>query len=84
MKNYIFREVVCAITAPMQGAVYQFFLNSITVISVLIILCYILFMFLIKRVQMSKFTIRHIWIWNLVELGYYFLKNRYSYLAIVL
>ncbi|WKY08510.1 hypothetical protein Q1695_007775 [Nippostrongylus brasiliensis] len=55
------KKVVCVITAPMIGAAYQFFLNSIMVINILIIISYAVFLCFVRRVRINQDNMRHIY-----------------------
>ncbi|KAE9412877.1 hypothetical protein Angca_000753, partial [Angiostrongylus cantonensis] len=56
-----FRMVVCVITAPMAGLVYDVFLDSIMFLNILTITCYVLFICFLKRVRMSSTSMKQIY-----------------------
>ncbi|KAK5981234.1 hypothetical protein GCK32_022089, partial [Trichostrongylus colubriformis] len=58
---YRYSDVLCVITEPLQGAVYQFFMQSITIISIAIVLCYAVFLCFIRKVRLSEDSMKHIY-----------------------
>ncbi|KJH43968.1 hypothetical protein DICVIV_10014 [Dictyocaulus viviparus] len=54
------KMVVCVITAPMNGSIYIVFVKSILLFNILILACYISFMFLVKKVHMSKLFTKYL------------------------
>ncbi|EYC29145.1 hypothetical protein Y032_0006g2810 [Ancylostoma ceylanicum] len=55
------QRVVCAITAPMEGHVYDAFSVSIMTINILIIVCYVLFLLLLKKRRINNDTMKNIY-----------------------
>ncbi|KJH43969.1 hypothetical protein DICVIV_10015 [Dictyocaulus viviparus] len=55
------KMVVCAITAPITGHIYIVFTKSILLINILILICYISFIFFIKKLRMSNKDAKHIY-----------------------
>ncbi|ETN75447.1 7 transmembrane receptor [Necator americanus] len=53
--------VVCVVTAPMRGLLYDVFVNLIIVINVLIILCYTVFLLQVRKIQMSGQVMKNIY-----------------------
>ncbi|KAK6011778.1 hypothetical protein OSTOST_23126, partial [Ostertagia ostertagi] len=54
-------SILCVITEPLQGGVYKFFMQSIMVINISIVICYAIFLCFIRRVQMSEDSMKHIY-----------------------
>ncbi|KJH43966.1 hypothetical protein DICVIV_10012 [Dictyocaulus viviparus] len=67
MVTWIFIErsdnimVVCVITAPITGYIYKVYTKSVLLFSILIIICYIAFIFFIKKVHISNDNARNIY-----------------------
>ncbi|VDM64717.1 unnamed protein product [Angiostrongylus costaricensis] len=55
------KMVVCVITAPMTGTVYDVFMDSVIVFNIMTITCYILFVFFLKKLRMSSTNAKQIY-----------------------
>ncbi|WKY08512.1 hypothetical protein Q1695_007776 [Nippostrongylus brasiliensis] len=54
-------KVVCAVTAPMGNAPYQFVLHAIMVINIMIIVCYAIFLCIVTRVRINQEQMKQIY-----------------------
>ncbi|KAL6737562.1 hypothetical protein Aduo_011193 [Ancylostoma duodenale] len=54
-------RVVCAITAPLEGHVYDAFSVSIMTINILIIICYALFLLLLHKRRINNDTMKNVY-----------------------
>ncbi|EYC35157.1 hypothetical protein Y032_1131g3662 [Ancylostoma ceylanicum] len=52
---------VCVVTVPMRGVIYTFFVHFIMVINVLIIVCYVAFLIMVKKVRISNDNMKSIY-----------------------
>ncbi|KAK5975079.1 hypothetical protein GCK32_019483, partial [Trichostrongylus colubriformis] len=53
-------RVFCVITTPMIGNIYTACIRSVVIIDMLIVICYMLFFFFLKRVRLGYDTMKNI------------------------
>ncbi|VDM64801.1 unnamed protein product [Angiostrongylus costaricensis] len=53
--------IICFITSPITGLVYDVMINSIVVFNILIIICYILFICFLNKIGTSSTNMKHIY-----------------------
>ncbi|XGW25904.1 hypothetical protein V3C99_006925 [Haemonchus contortus] len=51
----------CVITAPLKGNLYAIVTRTVMIINILIVLCYVLFMCLLRKVQMSYDVMKNVY-----------------------